>query len=231
MSRFAVNKGLAALALATVATASQAVVAFDNFGPGDTYNTGVGWTVAGSAADTGPIRLAFQFTSGASGMLDKIILPVQFTSGTNKAAVILRNDSGGVLGNWILSSLPGGLPNFGSGAAPLVITNPFTDPNLYPHLVLNDGSDYWLEVAPDENVPGGTDTGADSKLAWNLNSIGDLGYRGSSTDNGATYEYMGDQWRGAFRVELVETGTGAVPGPMAALPFVVGLLAARRRRK
>lgn len=216
-------KGVAVLALGVAAACSHAVVAFDNFGANDTFSINSGLTISGSTSVAAQWRQACQFVSSATGVLDKITLPVSHNGGTNTVVVTMLNDGGNVLGSWFLSTIiTGGLPQFGSSFSPTVITNPFN------WLTLTAGSKYWLLVEPDENTAAwGTGKGQDSWLVWNHNTIGDVGLVGYSNDGGASYQY-GDTTLGAFRVEV---GEPTVPGPAAVLPFAIGFVAACRRRR
>lgn len=220
-------KGFAALIVAASAASSQAVVAFDNLGPGDTFDASSGWGIFGSA--TGPMalpfRIAVKFTSSSSGMLNYIQYAAGHVSGTNRLVVTLLEDNAGTLGSPIAAWSTTGYAPFYSSYGLSTVYN-----TLYvPSRVLTAGNSYWLLLEPDENTVLGPGTGADTEAAWNfsLSGTGPVAY---SFDNGVTFQYdAGRSHRqGAFRVVL---GEAAVPGPAAALPFALGLLAARRRRK
>jgi len=100
--------------------------------------------------------------------------------------------------------------------------------NSFPSIKLTAGSSYWVLVQPHENTSwGGAGNGSDTWAAWNLSPSG-FGPHAFSRDGGITYEY--DNYsQGSLRVYLL--GEPSVPGPAAALPFALGLLATRRRRK
>src|SRR4030043_820046 len=69
----------------------RANIIFSTLGPGDAYNTDVGWTIgySGSLFDQGD---QFSFTGPSSFYLDSIDLAVSLVSGTNELEVWLMAD-------------------------------------------------------------------------------------------------------------------------------------------
>lgn len=194
----------------SIASASSAIVAYDNFGPGDTYDTSTGWTESGPASVAGTYMTGCQFKSGVSGMLSSITLAVGHLTGTNSVDVQLYADSGsGSLGTLMATFTLTGCGNFGSNYVPGIVTN------ANPGVQLAMGSEYWV-------VPVAS---PDSWHAWNWNNTGAMGQLAYSTDNGSSFSYFADR-TGAMRVEV-----GAVPEPGTMAALGAGLLAIARRRK
>ncbi len=197
--------------IATVALSAQAgaVVAFNNFGAGDTFNTGTGWTASGPTSSAGAVQSISQFTSSASGSLLSITAAVSLAAGSNSAQLWLYNDSGSdTIGSAITGWSFGSLPAFGGSFSPTVLFNGF------PSITLTAGSKYWIGVNP-----GASDTWA----VWNWNSTGNSGPHGASTNGGASYTYDTNT-AGAMRVEVV-------PEPATMTALALGVVALLRRRK
>ncbi|MGC8669497.1 MAG: choice-of-anchor R domain-containing protein [Chthonomonadales bacterium] len=193
----------AAAALAAGPSRAQIVV-FNNFGPGDAYNTGTGWTLGtGSNYIVGE-----QFTPSASGTLDKIELALGLMDGLNSAKVYLVADSSGqpgatVLENWTTTSM--GV--FGHNN-PLLVFNSAAHPSL------TSGTPYWIYVDATTNSP-------TTWAVWNWNSTGGTGPRASSTNGGVTWSVSPGDTQGAFRVTVQGPG-GATPVPAAPVVSAIG---------
>jgi PEP-CTERM motif len=123
---------------------ARADVAFDDFGPGNTFDTGNGWTILGS--QNPPLDVAAQFTSAISGALDTLTVAVGYIGGSNSFVVNLVADSGGTLGAVLESFTITNAPQFGTNYSPEVLTS-----LLHPTLAA--GTAYWVDV-----LPGASDT-------------------------------------------------------------------------
>ncbi|MGD0014742.1 MAG: choice-of-anchor R domain-containing protein [Bryobacteraceae bacterium] len=193
------------LGLCLVANASP-VVLFNNFGPGDTFDTGTGWTlggggVSGNEGDT----QGFVFTPGATAQLSMIELAVGRFSGANELTVWLMSDAAGQPGASLESFVfSGAMTSFGSTT--------IISANSVSHPLLNAGTQYWLIGAPPDLI--------NDWDAWNMNSITALGPRAIRIGAGS-WSATSDDTQGAFRI----TGeTAAVPEPSAFLFLGAGLI-------
>ncbi len=200
---------LALAAMVAVIPTANAAIAFNNFGPGDSFNTGSGGTIGGP---TGPVGYLIQgegFNSLASGQVSTITLAYGHVTGTNSATFRLYSGTptsfGSLMASWVVTGMPG----FGSGLT-------FTINNTNPAATLVMGNDYWLVA----------ESASDAWQAWNNNNIGDTGPHTISSD-GTNYNFFTGS-RNTFRVEV-----SPVPEPatMAILGAGALALAARRRRK
>jgi hypothetical protein len=167
--------------------AAGATILFNNFGPGDAYNTVNGYTIGDD--DYGQIHTqGEQFIANGSGnfFLTKITIAFGYHLGTNAAMLSLYSDAGNRPGALLESWTFHDLPVFGAGEPPV---DAFSNGTL-----LTGGTAYWLLASGANN----------ESLAWNLNSIGEQGL------------HLGDGFispgvvQGAFRVEA-----SPVPEPAA----------------
>jgi hypothetical protein len=185
----------------------KADIAFNNLGAGDSFDTGAGYAASGFGSSHGPEWSACQFISAASGILDRVTIPIGYVSGSNSFNITLHQDNAGQLGNGLIE-WGRSAPSFGSSYSPLVLTNPF------PSVTLSAGTAYWIAVRPGEG---------NAYAIWNFNSQGDLGPRLNTTNDGDSFTFSANDLRGAMRIETVPE-----PTPLAMVGF--GLLALWRGR-
>jgi hypothetical protein len=203
-------KSIAIIGVLALAGGTSADIAFDNFGQGNTYNGGTGWTISGqNSVLNADYDQGEQFTALADGIINFIDIAIGHVTGTNNFFVDLHEDAGGQPGNIISSWTGGPMQTFGATSdQPINIVN--NDPNA--NLVA--GTKYWIIAS----VPD------DTWAAFNWNSIGDVGPHAFREANGGWQ--VGDNTRGAFRIDVTR-----IPGPGAlALLALGGIGAARRRR-
>jgi hypothetical protein len=172
----------AALAVVVGASPSaRADVIYDNFGPGDTYQTNIGWTIGGPPG-TPFWEQGDPFTVSGSWTLTQVTLAAGYVLGDNVYTVWLMDDNGGQPGNVIEEFDFAGLGPFGSFNPPLVAASA-----LNP--TLDDGATYWLVST----------TSMGTWTAWNLNNTGDVGAHAQRTDGGPWN--IVTNTRGAYRIE------------------------------
>lgn len=196
------------LAFLVVAGSANAVVAFTNFGAGDSFLTSTGWTISGPTSAPGNFDQGEQFTAGATGSVSTIRLALQNVGGSNDYAVSLYEDAGDSVGTWMTTWWGSGLGSFGSSYILTLV-------NGFPSVALTAGNKYWLIAS----APG------DTWNAWMFNNQGGMGNHAFSADDGASYGYS-TQNQGAFEVNVVPE-----PASMSAIAAGIAAMALRRRRK
>lgn len=203
------KKAILLLCLSLAAISSQAVVAFNTFGPGDSTKT-FGWGF-GDLRDT---RIANQFTSSVTGQLNTIELKLLRSSGGNGIATVSLfqdsgNDIGALMREYTVNVTSAGIKT---------ITN--SDPSLQ----LVAGGKYWIETK--------AAAGSGVYSGWYINNQTITGLQkfgavlGTSANPTSTYN-VGSAELGAFRVDVTP-----VPEPtsMVAMGLFAAMTALRRRK-
>lgn len=193
-------------------SAASGAVAYDNFGPGDSYDTGYAhYIVQATTTDFGGISLRHgqQFTSGATGDADTFKFVMGLYEGTPSVTLRLYTDSGSdTIGTQIGTGFTGAFTSdaitvFDISAAGWSLTS---------------GEKYWVTAQAAVN----------SVITWNGNNINDnSGATDAALGSNATshnYSPAGGPPLGVFAIEVV-------PAPASvALLGLGGLMAVRRRR-
>ena len=160
------------------ATARANTIAFNTFGPGDTYRANQGYNIAGASSQDGYESTAAQFTSAASGFLSQVDLGITNFTGGGLFNVFLYGDAGGMPNNASQVLIGSGTPSASFGVNNSVVSvSPITSVSL------NLGSTYWLVVKPGgtnvldvwnlslPSVPGSVDNSLDDST-WFANNLG-----------------------------------------------------------
>ncbi|MCC7473826.1 MAG: PEP-CTERM sorting domain-containing protein [Pirellulales bacterium] len=190
--------------------------AYNNYGPGDTYDPSTSYPIAGTEMEA-PFLLSqhimgARFTAEATGMLAVIRISLHdlFIPGFNQVDVRLHEaDMAGNLGPILAAFTRGGLPPQGPMDPPETITS------FDPSVVLTTGNLYWIVVAPGDST---------TEAAWNW-AIGVGGRLADSSDGGLTYTYREGRLP-AMRIEVV-----SIPEPAALFLLASGLIAFMSRRR
>jgi hypothetical protein len=193
------------LALSLGATGQvKAVVIFNNFGSGDSYDVNHGATT-GLAGGIGGLHIdtAVVFAPvGRDFTLDRIELAIDLGSGPNLLDVALTTSVGGLPGASIETF------HFANAMGPFGFLNPPLIADSILHSVLSEGTQYWLVAsAPDLRT----------SAAWNWNSTGDLGSDAQRQDGGPWF--LVTQPHGAFRVNAT-----VIPEPSTLTLLSLGVL-------
>jgi hypothetical protein len=129
--------------LAAAGEARADAVVFSNFGPGTTFDTNHGYTVAGSATNTANV-VANSFTVASNVNFTSAQLALGLVSGPSMLQVLLVADAGGVPGS-IIETINVNIGPFppGSVVTATSVLNP----------LLTSGTTYWLMAyAPGANT-------------------------------------------------------------------------------
>ena len=141
------------ICLSLVSMVTSAAAIYDNFGAGDTFNTGIGWTISSNTSQ------GLQFTAADTGIFSSLDVGMGVTGSTPPGDVLFKfyADAGNSLGT-LLESIT------------VTVNNSFGSPGVSSGLasgstILTAGQNYWLiaEAFSGVNTP------------WNRNNIGDVG--------------------------------------------------------
>jgi len=180
---------------------APAAVITSTFGPGDSYNGGISWSVIA----TQDIAMPFTVTGGSNYTFTSVELALSAASGDLN--ILLLSDSAG---------LPGGVIESMTVTDPSGITTATSA--IFPTLVA--GTTYWIAT---QYVSGGYVGG------WNWNDQGLSGPLAFSGNSGASW-FSNDGTFPAFRVNG-DTAAVPEPGSLTLLGLgLLGLVAWRKRR-
>ncbi len=198
------------------ASPSNAVTIFNDFGPGDSFDTGHGWSVSTASSPAGVTSSpAMGFTSSIDANLTQIDIAIQHIVGSPNSGttISLYTNVGGNLGTSISSWILGPLPDFFSAPGVTSISG-------ITGIHLTAGSSYFLLA----------EAAGNDWNAWNWN---DQSVSGPTVLTGVP----GTSLLGAFRVLGDATATEAATPLPAALPLfasgagLIGLIGWRRKKK
>ncbi len=205
----------AVVALATAGAARADQIIFSNFGPGMTFDTNHGYTVAGSGAQ-GTAVIANRFTATSNLSFISAQLALGLSSGSPSILqVLLETDAGGLPGS-IIETINVNIGPFPPGGVvtAMSVLNP----------LLTSGANYWLVVyAP----------GSNTAAEWNF-SLGDVPTLNNFASNqipSATgpWTFAAGPVRSAFQIN----GNSPVPEPATLLLLgpALAVMALRERRR
>lgn len=197
-------------AAAWCGSASADVILFDNFGPGDAYDTSVGWTI-GTDNDW-QVGAGFVMSAGGDHLLNSVTASIRHIAGSNMVTLSVYDTIDGVPGSLLETSSATDLPpHDGTDAPPTVFDFSGTT-------ALMDGATYWVIASTDG--PGG------SWLAWNWNPDHTLGLHGQRQGDGPWQVFNFEQ-----SVMRVQGSLIPAPGVLAMLGVGMIGLGGRSRRK
>ena len=197
---------VAASGLVAIASAQ---VAYDNFGPSDSFDPGLGYRVSGSAGggDPGYIQPAFGFTSLTGGQVSQITVALFHRSGPDSYNLLFRSDAAGSPGN-VLSSWSLSVPSLPGSATTLSIVN---------GPLLNASSFYWLSIEAGNVATHGT---------WMWNSTSTVGMGSLRLSPTGSWSVPESNVNSAMRVMVAP-----VPEPTTFTALTLALLCRYRKRK
>jgi hypothetical protein len=195
--------------LCAIETSATGAVFYDNFGPGNTYQTSSGYGFGGSDPN---FKQAMAFTPNDSCVLTAGDFGISLSFGQNPStfSITVHADAGGLPGTVLeQKTVVTNLGPFGLQNSPVAV-------NFAGTTALNAGAQYWISMSA---------TGFNS-FTWNGNNTGDIGLRAFQSNNGTWIAASGNEAIGAFRLH----GT-IVPAPAVIALLGLALCAPRRRRR
>lgn len=189
----------AALSVAALGAQAQAVVIYDTFGPGTTYDSQNGWIV-GHTTEGANYASYSQFSPKLSGFLSSAMAPIRYEGGeVAPLRFEVRSNDGGHPGELIAQTLVDITEQGG------VVSGSFLSGAL-----LSSQSTYWFGMAT---------TDPTTAVVWNQNSVG---VSGEHAFTGAIWQppgawFVQNATLGAFQVV-------AIPEPSSALLLALGLI-------
>lgn len=194
------------------ASISMADTIFNSFGPGDSYNAGVGYTIGNGGYQQGNA-----FSPAMTASVDSYEIAIGLVSGQNLFSLSLLNDLAGEPGSVIETfQINDAMGTFGVMNPPILV-------NSLVHPLLEAGKQYWLIAGAPS---------ADTWAAFNYNGTGMMGLRATWSDVASFWDVYEDNVA-AFRIN--GTPGAAVPEPTSLLLLAAGIgvlgLAARRKSK
>lgn len=201
-----------AAALAALSLSAHSAVLFSTFGPGDSYNQGVGYTIGGASRQV----VAVAFIPAVDSLFDSLRVGVWHYDGPNDFVISLATDVQGKPGPAVEVLLDLAFPPSWTGPSTFFSVT---------HPLLNAGSTYWLVMFA-RNPEAGTDG------AWNQSSPAVTGLLGfANTNVGMNFTLLPSN---AILPAVEVNGSGGqVPEPSTFLLSAAGavVLAFRSRRR
>lgn len=161
---------------------------FDNL---SRYPDGVYWCctsslISGPNSEFGSqVWIGAPFTPSANSTVSKIVLGLNYDSGTNAMVVAINKDSSGLPGNELASARVSNLPDFPSCCA--VATAKFND------IPLTAGQQYWVVVRTDKKT-------ADTFGGWSFNDTEQVNEVTEAINDGTGWQPLQSLAAAAFEV-------------------------------
>ena len=204
---------ITALALAACPAVWAGTIVFDNFGPGDTYDTG-GWWFGNYTG--GSVIGGADFTPSQSGVIGDIWTGMSSSVRPATITMSLYTDAGNEPGTVLWSqTFVDAVDDWGSVTHLAVTSGP----------TITAGTLYWLiGLVPSEIT---------NTVSWWQNVIDDKGIHAQSSDGGATWSVNTnpDLDRETFRIGLDDGDPIPLPGTLFLILTGGGVIAVSGRRR